>query len=52
MWTEVDLNSVTAYRRATDGAFPAVARLTAAAHDSLETPLVPGWSLELTRLFR
>lgn len=47
-----DRNSVTVYRRATDGAFPAVARLTAAAQDLLETPLVPGWSAGLTRLFR
>ena len=47
-----DLNSVVVYRRALDGAFPAVANLTAAAHDSLVTPLVPGWSVSLTRLFR
>lgn len=47
-----DLNSVVVYRRALDGAFPAVANLTAGAHDLLETPLVPGWSVSLTRLFR
>lgn len=47
-----DLNAVIVYRRATDGAFPAVANLTAGAQDSLETPLVPGWSVGLTRLFR
>ncbi len=47
-----DLNSVIVYRRVTDGAFPAVANLTAGAQDSLETPIVPGWSVALTRLFR
>ena len=47
-----DLNAVTVYRRATDGAFPAAAALTASAQDSLETPLLPGWSVGLTRLFR
>lgn len=43
---------VTAYRRAADGAFPAVAHLTAERRDTLETPLVPGWSLAVPRLFR
>ena len=44
--------AVTVYRRATDGAFPAVAALTAGANDVLATPLVPGWSVTLARLFR
>ena len=47
-----DRNSVIVYRRTTDGAFPALALLTAGAQDLLETPLVPGWSVSLTRLFR
>lgn len=47
-----DLNAVAVYRRATDGAFPVAAALTAAAQDVLATPLVPGWSLTLARLFR
>ena len=47
-----DLNAVTVYRRATDGAFPAMAALTAGAHDMLATPLVPGWSVTLARLLR
>ena len=47
-----DLNAVTVYRRTDDGAFPVVAHVTAERHDTLETPLVPGWSVTLTRLFR
>ena len=47
-----DLNAVAVYRRATDGTFPVAAALTAAAQDVLATPLVPGWSLTLARLFR
>lgn len=47
-----DLNAVTVHRRTADGGFPVVARVTAARHDSLETPLVPGWSVALSRLFR
>lgn len=43
---------VTFYRREADGSFPPVAELTADAHDTLVTPLVPGWSLPLARLFR
>jgi Uma2 family endonuclease len=43
---------VTLYRRAADGSFPPMANLTAVGHDTLETPLVPGWSLALARLFR
>ena len=45
-----DLDSVTIYRRAGDGSFPMVAGLTKAY--ALETPLIPGWSIELSRLFR
>ena len=43
---------MTIHRRATDGSFPQVARLTAKAGDTLETPLLQGWSLPNTRLFR
>jgi hypothetical protein len=43
---------VTVYRRAGDGSFPAVAHLAADTHDTLETPLVPRWSVTLARLFR
>lgn len=47
-----DVHTVTVYRRSTDGAFPPVAHLTAGRRDTLETPLVPGWSVTLARLFR
>ena len=47
-----DVNAVTVHRRTADGAFPVVARVTAERHDTLETPLLPGWSVALTRLFR
>ncbi len=47
-----DLNAVTVHRRAADGVFPVVAHVTAERHDTLETPLVLGWSVTLTRLFR
>ncbi len=47
-----DLNAVTVYRRVDDGAFPWVAHLTAHTHDTLATPLVPGWTVTLARLFR
>ena len=47
-----DRNAVTVYRRADGGSFPRVAHLTAHTHDTLDTPLVPGWSVTLARLFR
>jgi Uma2 family endonuclease len=47
-----DLNAVTMYRRAEGGSFPLAAHLTAERHDTLTTPLVPGWSVGLVRLFR
>lgn len=47
-----DVNAVTVYRRAEDGSFPLAARLTADEPDTLETPLLPGWSVRLARLFR
>jgi Uma2 family endonuclease len=47
-----DLNAVTIYRRAEGGSFPLAAHLTVDRHDTLETPLVPGWSVTLARLFR
>jgi Uma2 family endonuclease len=43
---------VTMHRRAEDGSFPQVARLTAEELDTLSTALLPGWSLPLARLFR
>lgn len=45
-------DTVTIHRRATDGSFPQSARLAAKQLDTLETPLLPGWSLGLARLFR
>lgn len=45
-------NGVTIYRRAADGSFPLVSKLSAEQHDTLETPLLAGWSLALARLFR
>ena len=39
-------------RRTADGSFPRVAELSAKALDTLESPLLPGWSLTLPRLFR
>ena len=47
-----DTNAVTVHRRTPDGAFPVVAHVTSERHDTLVTPLVPGWSVALTRLFR
>lgn len=47
-----DANVVTIHRRASDGSFPQAARLTAQALDTLETPLLSGWSLPIARLFR
>jgi Uma2 family endonuclease len=44
--------SVTIYRRTADGSFPMAASLSAGQHETLETPLLPGWSLALARLFR
>jgi len=47
-----ELNAVTIYRRDPEGAFPLVAKITAAGHDALTTPLLPEWSIQLRRLFR
>ena len=47
-----ELNVITIYRRAADGSFPRAAELTATGLDTLETPLLPEWSLALPRLFR
>ena len=44
--------SVTIVRRHPDGSFPAFSPLTAHDLHVLRTPLLPGWSLTLTRLFR
>ena len=47
-----DLNVVTIYQRAADGSFPLRASLSAKEEDTLDTPLLPEWSLALSRLFR
>ena len=44
--------TLTAYRRAADGAFSRAVDRSAASDDTVETPLLPGWSLALARLFR
>jgi Uma2 family endonuclease len=44
--------SVTIVRRHPDGSFPAFPPLTAPERHLLRTPLLPGWSLALARLFR
>ena len=44
--------SVTILRRHPDGSFSTLSQLTASACDMLRTPLLPGWSLALARLFR
>ena len=46
------LDVVTVHRRSAGGGFPTVASLSVERHDTLTTPLLPGWSLELERLFR
>lgn len=45
-------HALTMYRRAADASFERAADLTAVGGDTLTTPLVPGWSLALARLFR
>jgi Uma2 family endonuclease len=47
-----DVSTVTVFRRAGDGSFPRTSELTAGGGDTLESPLLPGWSLALARLFR
>ncbi len=47
-----DPRAVIVYRRITGATFPGPVTLTADAHDALETPLLPGWSLAMQRLFR
>ena len=47
-----DAASVTISRRHPDGSFPALSPLTAGEGHTLRTPLLPGWSLALARLFR
>jgi Uma2 family endonuclease len=44
--------SVTVFRRHADGSFPRFSPLTAGERHTLRTPLLPGWSLTLARLFR
>jgi Uma2 family endonuclease len=47
-----DARAVTIHRRTEDGTFPLTARLTMDGSDTLRTPLLPEWSLDLARLFR
>lgn len=46
-----DAREVSIHRRSDDGAFTLIARLTRDG-DTLRTPLLPEWSLDLARLFR
>ena len=43
---------VTVHRRSADGTFPQVSRLTTEGPDTLDTPVIAGWSLGVARLFR
>ena len=45
-------NRITRYSRAADGSFSLQPYVTAEGRDTLETPLLPGWSLALQRFFR
>jgi Uma2 family endonuclease len=47
-----DARAVTIHRRADDGSFPLSACLSADANETLRTPLLPEWSLDLSKLFR
>jgi len=46
-----DANTITVFRRTPEGEFPVVATLHATA-DSLTTPMLPGFALDLTHYFR
>jgi Uma2 family endonuclease len=43
---------VTVVRRARDGSFPVVATVAATEGSRLDTPLLPGWTLDVEQLFR
>jgi Uma2 family endonuclease len=45
-----ELDLVKVYRRHDDGTFPRIAELTREAADTLTSPVLPEWSLALTRL--
>jgi Uma2 family endonuclease len=47
-----DRHSVTVYRRADDRSFPLAVTLEAKGADTLTTPLLPGWELQLSHFFR
>jgi Uma2 family endonuclease len=47
-----DRNSIAVYRRGDDGSFPLAITLGARDAETLTTPLLPGWELQLERLFR
>ena len=47
-----ELDIVKVFRRGSDGTFPRVAELSSDAVDTLKTPLLPGFTLPLVRLFR
>ena len=47
-----DRNNVAVYRRNADGSFPLAITLDATDAETLTTPLLPGWELQLERWFR
>ena len=47
-----DAGTITVFRRTPEGEFPVVATLHAATADSLTTPMLPGFALDLTHYFR
>lgn len=47
-----DRSSIAVYQRRDDGSFPLATTLHGKDADTLTTPLLPGWQLQLERLFR
>jgi Uma2 family endonuclease len=47
-----ELDAIKVFRRAADGSMAKVAELTAEAGDTLDTPILPGFSTALSALFR
>ena len=45
------VNELTVYQRAVDGSFPRVVQMGEDDHATLTTPLLPGFTLSLTKLF-
>jgi len=48
---DTEIEHINVYRRAEDGSFPHVAELAAVDDDVLDTPLLPGFSAKLRKLF-